>query len=85
MQRLIYYVFFQLFVYASGAQSILSYGAASSFTGRALCSGAGLTLAVYTGFNASGTYFHLLLSFLCVLFLLENILSKQFYSPESQE
>ena len=65
------YVCFQLFVYASGAQSILSYGAASSFTGRALCSGAGLTLAVYTGFNASGTYFFIT-QFLRVFYFIER-------------
>ena len=46
--------FFQLFVYASGAQYILSHGTASSPMGRALTSGAGLTLAVYTGYKASG-------------------------------
>ena len=44
----------QLFVYASGAQDVLTRGAASSPTGRALAAGVGLMLAVYCGFNASG-------------------------------
>ncbi|XP_053375470.1 aquaporin-10-like isoform X1 [Mercenaria mercenaria] len=43
-----------LFVYASGAQDVLTRGAASSPTGRALAAGVGLMLAVYCGFNASG-------------------------------
>ncbi|KAL4223055.1 Aquaporin-7 [Mactra antiquata] len=43
-----------LFVYASGAQDILTRGASSSPSGRALASGVGLGLAVYCGFNASG-------------------------------
>ena len=47
-------ILFQLFVYSSGAQSVLSYGVASSAPGRALASGVGLGLAVYCGFNASG-------------------------------
>ncbi|XP_052801644.1 aquaporin-3-like isoform X2 [Mya arenaria] len=43
-----------LFVYASGAQSILSHGEASTVPGRALAAGAGLMIAVYCGINASG-------------------------------
>ncbi|XP_052801645.1 aquaporin-3-like isoform X3 [Mya arenaria] len=42
-----------LFVYASGAQSILSHGEASTVPGRALAAGAGLMIAVYCGINAS--------------------------------
>lgn len=43
-----------LFVYASGAQSVLSKGEASSVVGRALAASCGLSMAVYCGFNASG-------------------------------
>lgn len=43
-----------LFIYASGAQDVLTRGAASSPVGRALAGGVGLMLAVYCGINASG-------------------------------
>jgi len=50
----------QLFVYASGAQDVLSHGAASSGPGRALAGGVGLMIAVYAGMGASGTSRHYL-------------------------
>ncbi|XP_052799302.1 aquaporin-10-like [Mya arenaria] len=43
-----------MFVYASGAQDLLSHGSASSPTGRALAGGVGLMIAVYAGLGASG-------------------------------
>lgn len=50
------FVYHQLFVYASGAQYVLTYGEASSTTGRALAAGVGLTIAVYATLKTSGTF-----------------------------
>lgn len=58
---------FQFFVYSSGAQYILTDGEASSVPGRALASGVGLMLAVYCGFNASGTDWSVHMSTLMVV------------------
>ncbi|KAK3596270.1 hypothetical protein CHS0354_038889 [Potamilus streckersoni] len=44
-----------IFVYASGALFTLSRGTSSSVMGRALASACGTTLAIYSGFNASGS------------------------------
>ncbi|XP_052235786.1 aquaporin-9-like isoform X2 [Dreissena polymorpha] len=43
-----------LFVYASGAQFLLSEGWASSATGKACAAAVGLTIAVYAGMGAAG-------------------------------
>ncbi|KAL3857763.1 hypothetical protein ACJMK2_012403, partial [Sinanodonta woodiana] len=44
-----------IFVYASGALFTLSRGTASSVMARALAASCGTTLAIYSGFNASGS------------------------------
>ena len=47
---------FQLFVYAGGAQHVLSHGEASSASGRAFAGAAGLMIAVFATIGTSGKW-----------------------------